>query len=71
MEEAIEQLTSQNSRREFTHWTHLSLGDRLAKISGMQQDSKNIILVLLAAMTLVYDLGAEAQHGTLIGVGIR
>ena len=56
---------------EKTRWTQLSLDERLAAIEGRFHDSKVVIQLLLQALTHTYELGAEAQHRPLLGVGLN
>lgn len=56
------------SGQERTRWTDLRLDDRLGSIDGKLDGSKNVIVNLLGALASTYDLGAEVQHGTLVGV---
>ena len=66
----LEQFTSPKSGREITRWTRLSLEQRIAALDGGFDRWKFPATWLLQAMTNVYAIGAEAQHGTLLGVGL-
>ena len=67
----LEQFTSMKSGREITSWTKLSLKERIAALEGKFDRWKFPATLLLHAMTNVYAIGAEAQHGTLLGVGLN
>ena len=71
LKEDLDRFTGKKSGREITRWTQLSLEEPLAAIEGKFKSSKVIIDLLLQAMAHTYDIGAEAQHGTLLGVSPR
>ena len=66
----LEQFTSTKSGREITHWTDLSLEKRIGALEGKFDRWKFPATLLLHALTNVYAIGAEAQHGTLLGLGL-
>ena len=70
LKEDLQRFTGTKRGGEITRWTKLSLGDRLGAIEGKFKSSTVVMDLLLQAMTHTYDLGAEAQHATLLGVGI-
>ena len=70
LEEDIAKYTGR-SGRENTHWTKLSLSDRIGALEGKCAHANSLIYELMSAMTTLYELGAEAQHGTLLGAGIQ
>lgn len=70
LEEDIAKYTGR-SGRESTHWTKLSLSDRIGELEGKCAHANRLIYELMSAMATVYELGAEAQHGTLLGAGIQ
>lgn len=65
--ELLQRFTSK-SGKEKTRWTQLSLNRRLGEIESTFADANRIVAILLQALTIVYDIGSEAQHGTLLGV---
>ena len=70
LKEALDQFTSTDSRREITHWTPMKLSDLVSAIEARYEQWQSMIHLLLQAISTSYALGAEAQHGTLIGTNI-
>lgn len=70
LEALIRQFTGK-SGKEITRWTKLTLDERLEYIEGNVDAPKGVVPLLITGLLSVYETGAEAQHGTLFGVGLR
>jgi len=66
----LNRFTSKHGR-EITRWTDQSLGDLLYAVDGKFESSRRVVLFLLLGLTQAFEIGAEAQHGTLLGVGLQ
>ena len=69
--EALTRQFTSKTGKEITRWTRLNLDERLKHIEGNVDAPMGVVEGLIAAMLSVYETGAEAQHGTLFGVGLR
>jgi len=68
LEEDLRLFTSKKGR-EISRWTRLSLEDRVKLTEDRTPNFGKQALWLLAGLAAVYDIGSEAVHGTLYGVG--
>jgi len=70
LERLVENFTGR-SGRENTRWSKLTMNERLGAVETFFDGAPTLVARLLQALTAVYAEGAEGQHGTPLGVGLR
>ncbi|MDA1129063.1 MAG: DUF5677 domain-containing protein [Chloroflexi bacterium] len=56
---------------EITRWSSRTFDERIGYIEGKFDLSDRVVAMLATASLFVYEIGAEVQHGTFLGVEIR
>ncbi len=70
LEDDIAQFTGSKGG-SVNRWSRLSLPKRLQVVEAKAAESHAIVVTLLGVLALVYDVGSEVLHGTLLGGGLR